>query len=42
MVEKEVNISCVFFVDVNEPHSFMEALDGEDLQHWIHAMDFEF
>jgi len=42
MVEKEVNISCVFFVDVNEPHFFMEALDGEDLQHWIHAMDFEF
>ncbi len=31
-----------FFVDVNEPHSFMEALNGEDLQHWIKAMDFEF
>jgi hypothetical protein len=30
------------FVDVNEPHSFMEDLNGEDLQHWIKAMDFEF
>jgi hypothetical protein len=42
MVEKEVNILCVFSVDVNEPHSFMEALNGENLQHWMQAMDFEF
>ncbi len=42
MVDEDVNPSYVFFVDVDEPHSFMDALNGEDLQHWKKAMDFEF
>jgi hypothetical protein len=33
MLEKYVNPSCVFSIDVNEPHSFVEALNGEDSQH---------
>jgi hypothetical protein len=42
MVEKYVNLSCVFFVDVDELHSFVESLNGEDSQHWKKAMDFKF
>ncbi len=42
MVEKDVNLSCAFFIDVNEPHYFVEALNGEDSQHWKKAMDFKF
>jgi hypothetical protein len=34
MIEKDVNPSCVFFIDVNEPFFFVEALSGEDSQHW--------
>jgi hypothetical protein len=30
MVEEDVNPSCVFYVDVDESHSFVEALNGED------------
>jgi hypothetical protein len=33
IVEEDVNPSCVSSIDVNEPHSFMEALNGEDSQH---------
>jgi hypothetical protein len=33
MVEKDVNPSCVFSIDVNGPHSFVEALNGENSQH---------
>jgi hypothetical protein len=42
MVDEDVNPSYVFFADVDEPHSFMDVLNGEDLQHWKKAMDFEF
>jgi hypothetical protein len=42
MVEKNVNPSFVFYVDVDEPHSFVEVLNGEDSKHWKKAMDFEF
>jgi hypothetical protein len=31
-----------FFVDVDEPHSFVVALNGEDSQYWKKAMDFKF
>jgi hypothetical protein len=30
MVEKYVNPSCVFSLDVDEPHYFVEALNCED------------
>jgi hypothetical protein len=33
MVEEDVNPSCVFSIDVNEPHCFVEALNDEDSQH---------
>jgi hypothetical protein len=33
MVEEDVNPSYVFFVDVDEPHSFVEALNGENSQY---------
>jgi hypothetical protein len=39
MVEEDVNLSCVFSID--QPHSFVEAVNGEDSQHWKKAMDFE-
>jgi hypothetical protein len=42
MVEEDVNLSCVFSVDVDQPHSFVEALNGEGSQHWKKAMDSEF
>jgi hypothetical protein len=29
-----VNPSCVFSIDVDEPPFFVEALNGEDSQHW--------
>jgi len=34
MIEKDVNPSCVFSIDVDEPLFFVEALNGEDSQHW--------
>jgi hypothetical protein len=42
MVGKDVNFSCVFSVDVDEPHYLVEALNGENSQHWKKAMDSEF
>jgi hypothetical protein len=42
MVEEDMNPSWVFYVDVDEPHSFVEALNGEDSQHWKKAMDSKF
>jgi hypothetical protein len=33
MVEENVNLSYVFNVDVDEPHSFGEALNVEESQH---------
>ncbi len=30
MIEEDMNPSCVLYVDVDEPHFFMEALNGED------------
>jgi hypothetical protein len=42
MVEKDVNLSCVLYHDVNEPHFFMEVLNGEDSQHWTKTMDSKF
>jgi hypothetical protein len=42
MVEKDINISCVLYHDVDEFHFFMAALNGEDSQHWIKTMDFKF
>jgi hypothetical protein len=39
MVEEDVNPSCVFYVDVDELHSFVEALNGEDSLHYKKAMD---
>jgi hypothetical protein len=40
MVEED---SCVFSIDVGEPHYFVEVLNGEDSQHWKKkAMDFNF
>jgi hypothetical protein len=42
MVDKDMNISCVFPIDVDEPHSLVEALNNEYLQHWKKTMDFEF
>jgi hypothetical protein len=42
MVEKNVNPSLFFNVDVDESHSFVEVLHGEDLEHWKKAMDFKF
>jgi hypothetical protein len=40
MIEEDVNPS--FFLDVDEPHSFVVALNGEDSQYWKKAMDFKF
>ncbi len=37
-----MNPSFFFNVDVDESHSFVEALNGEDLEHWKKAMDFKF
>jgi hypothetical protein len=31
---KNVNHSCFFSIDVDEPHSFVKALNGENSQHW--------
>jgi hypothetical protein len=31
-----------FFVDVNDPHSFIGALEGEDSLQWERAMDLNF
>jgi hypothetical protein len=42
IVEEDVNPSYVFFVDVDEPHSFVKALNGEVSQHWKKAMDLKF
>jgi hypothetical protein len=42
MVEKNVNISCVISIDVDEHHSFVEALNGEDSQYWKKNMEYEF
>jgi len=42
MVEKNVNLSYVFFVDVDEPHSFVDALKGEASQHWKKVMVSKF
>jgi hypothetical protein len=42
MVEEDVNASYVYFVDVDEPHYFVDALNDEDSQHWKKAMDSEF
>jgi hypothetical protein len=44
MDEGDGNPSCVFLVDVDvdEPHFFMEALNGEYSQLWKKAMDFKF
>jgi hypothetical protein len=33
MVGEDVNSSHVFFVNVDEPHSFVEALNGENSQY---------
>jgi hypothetical protein len=44
MVEKYMNFSCVFSIDVDESHYFMEALNGEESQHlkrpWILIFTF--
>jgi hypothetical protein len=42
MVENDVNISCLFLVDVDEPHYFVEVLNGEDSQHWKNVVDSKF
>jgi hypothetical protein len=42
MVKENVNPSCVFPIDVNEPHFFVQVLNDEDSQHWKKATDFEF
>jgi hypothetical protein len=42
MVEEDVNISCVIFIDVDDHHSFVEAFNGEDSQYWKKNMDYEF
>jgi hypothetical protein len=42
MVEKDVKFSCVLYHDVDELHFLMEALNGEDSQHWTKIMDFKF
>jgi len=39
MVEENMNPSYLFSIDANEPHSFVEALNNEDSQHWKKAMD---
>jgi len=33
MVEEDVNPSYIFFVVVDKPHSFVEALNGENSQY---------
>jgi hypothetical protein len=41
--EEDMNLSYVFFVDVDEgSHSFVKALNGEDSQYWKKAMDLSF
>jgi hypothetical protein len=42
MVKKDMNHSCVFSIDVDEPHFFVKALNGEYSQHWEKATDIEF
>ncbi len=42
IVEEDVNPSYVFFVNVDEPHYFVDDLNGEDSQHWKKVMDSEF
>jgi hypothetical protein len=42
LVEKDVNLSCVLYHDVDEPHFFMEALNGENSQHWTKIMNSKF
>jgi hypothetical protein len=42
MVDKDMNLSCVFSIDVDEPHYLVEVLNNKDSQHWKKAMDFEF
>jgi hypothetical protein len=42
MVKKDVNHSCVLSIDVDEPHFFVKALNGENSQHWKKAIDFDF
>jgi hypothetical protein len=42
MVDKDMNLSCIFSMDVDEPHSLVEALNNKYSQHWKKAMDFEF
>jgi hypothetical protein len=37
-----VNPSYVFSIDVDEPYFFVEALNGEDSEHWKKAMDSNF
>jgi hypothetical protein len=34
MIEKNVNPSSIFSIDVDEPFFFVEALNNEDSQHW--------
>jgi hypothetical protein len=44
MVKKDVNLSCVSSIDVDEPHSFMDVLNGENSQigkrPWILSFNF--
>jgi hypothetical protein len=42
MIGKNLNLSYVLLIDVEEPHSFVVSLNGEDSQHWKKAMDFKF
>jgi hypothetical protein len=42
MVDKDINPSCVFSIDANEPQSLVEALNNKNSRHWKKAMDFEF
>jgi hypothetical protein len=39
---KMQNISYVFSINFDEPHSFVEISNGENSQHWKKAMDFKF
>ncbi len=34
--------SSIFYFDVDEPHSFINNLNGEDSQHWKKAMESKF
>jgi len=42
MVKKDLNLSYVFLVDVDEPYYFVKSLNGEDSQHSKKAIDFKF